>query len=236
MSRSTPRAGPGQPRRSAGSAPRPPWNAGSGSTTCSARAPAGMRPPPGPVPEHGQALRPRRAARAAAARPSVPAHARRPLPRPPAQAPRRGPRGAGPAAVAGDQELGYQAARTCSSGTSPRAAPRPTGRTCHPAARPVPARRPALRHRPAHRPGSPGLWPRPGPAQEAHRHRQRPGAGPAPTPALRSHPSLRPEVPLQLITAKTRHRSPRTVMRYVRPGDAAVAEVTSLLGPPRRTH
>ena len=31
-----------------------------------------MRPPPGPVPEHGQALRPRRAARAAAARPSVP--------------------------------------------------------------------------------------------------------------------------------------------------------------------
>jgi len=36
--------------------------------------------------------------------------------------------------------------------------------------------------------------------------------------------------------AKTRHKSPRTVMRYVKPGDEAVAEVTSLLGPPRRTH
>jgi hypothetical protein len=36
--------------------------------------------------------------------------------------------------------------------------------------------------------------------------------------------------------AKTRHKSPRTVMRYVRPGDAAVAEVTSLLAPPRRSH
>ncbi len=43
-------------------------------------------------------------------------------------------------------------------------------------------------------------------------------------------------VPLQLIMAKTRHKSPRTVMRYVKPGDAAVAEVTSLLGPPRRTN
>jgi hypothetical protein len=27
---------------------------------------------------------------------------------------------------------------------------------------------------------------------------------------------------------------PRTVMRYVKPGDEAVAEVTSLLGPPAR--
>jgi integrase len=44
------------------------------------------------------------------------------------------------------------------------------------------------------------------------------------------------KVPLQLIMAKTRHKSPRTVMRYVRPGDAAVAEVTSLLAPPRRSH
>jgi integrase len=44
------------------------------------------------------------------------------------------------------------------------------------------------------------------------------------------------KVPLQLIMAKTRHKSPRTAMRYVRPGDAAVAEVTSLLGPPRRSH
>jgi len=44
------------------------------------------------------------------------------------------------------------------------------------------------------------------------------------------------KVPLQLIMAKTRHKSPRTAMRYVKPGDEAVAEVTSLLGPPRRSH
>lgn len=44
------------------------------------------------------------------------------------------------------------------------------------------------------------------------------------------------KVPLQLIMAKTRHKSRRTVMRYVKPGDAAVAEVTSLLGPPARSH
>jgi len=44
------------------------------------------------------------------------------------------------------------------------------------------------------------------------------------------------KVPLQLIMAKTRHKSPRTVMRYVKPGDEAVAEVTSLLGPPQRSH
>jgi len=43
------------------------------------------------------------------------------------------------------------------------------------------------------------------------------------------------QVPLQLIMAKTRHRSTRTAMRYVRPGDAAVAEVTTLLGPARRS-
>ena len=41
-------------------------------------------------------------------------------------------------------------------------------------------------------------------------------------------------VPLQLIMAKTRHRNPRTVMRYVQPGGEAVAEVTELLEPPRR--
>ncbi|MCA1677539.1 MAG: site-specific integrase [Actinobacteria bacterium] len=42
------------------------------------------------------------------------------------------------------------------------------------------------------------------------------------------------KVPLQLIMAKTRHRSPRTAMRYVHPGAAAVAEITELLNPPRR--
>ena len=40
------------------------------------------------------------------------------------------------------------------------------------------------------------------------------------------------QVPLQLIMTKTRHKSPR----YVKSGDAAVAEVTSLLGQPRRSH
>jgi integrase len=42
--------------------------------------------------------------------------------------------------------------------------------------------------------------------------------------------------PLQLIMAKTRHRNPRTAMRYVKPGGQAVAEVTELLdtAPPRR--
>jgi hypothetical protein len=40
------------------------------------------------------------------------------------------------------------------------------------------------------------------------------------------------EVPLQLIMAKTRHKNPRTVMRYVKPGGEAVAEITALLGPP----
>ncbi len=44
------------------------------------------------------------------------------------------------------------------------------------------------------------------------------------------------EVPLQFIMAKTRHKNPRTAMRYVKPGGEAVAEITALLGPPRRTH
>ncbi|MGO9793659.1 MAG: tyrosine-type recombinase/integrase [Solirubrobacteraceae bacterium] len=42
--------------------------------------------------------------------------------------------------------------------------------------------------------------------------------------------------PLQLIMAKTRHKSPRTAMRYVNPSPTAVAEVTELLAPPRRKH
>ncbi|MGW5410754.1 hypothetical protein [Actinomadura geliboluensis] len=43
------------------------------------------------------------------------------------------------------------------------------------------------------------------------------------------------KVPLQLITAKTRHKNPRSAMRYTRPGDEAVAEITGILVP-RRTH
>jgi integrase len=42
------------------------------------------------------------------------------------------------------------------------------------------------------------------------------------------------KVPLQLIMAKTRHKSPRSAMRYVNPSPAAVAEVTEFLDPPRR--
>ncbi|MBB6347233.1 integrase [Nonomuraea muscovyensis] len=44
------------------------------------------------------------------------------------------------------------------------------------------------------------------------------------------------KVPLQLIMAKTRHKNPRTAMRYTRPGGEAVAEITAVLAPPRRTH
>ncbi|MFI7135195.1 tyrosine-type recombinase/integrase [Nonomuraea sp. NPDC050153] len=44
------------------------------------------------------------------------------------------------------------------------------------------------------------------------------------------------EVPLQLIMGKTRHKNPRTAMRYVKPGAEAIAAVTTHLAPPRRTH
>ncbi|MEU6742186.1 tyrosine-type recombinase/integrase [Streptosporangium sandarakinum] len=44
------------------------------------------------------------------------------------------------------------------------------------------------------------------------------------------------EVPLQLIMGKTRHKNPRIAMRYVKPGPEAVAKVTEVLAPPRRTH
>ncbi|MFG2019213.1 hypothetical protein [Actinomadura geliboluensis] len=36
-------------------------------------------------------------------------------------------------------------------------------------------------------------------------------------------------MPLQLITAKTRRKNPRSAMRYTRPGDEAVAEITGIL-------
>jgi 23S rRNA A2030 N6-methylase RlmJ len=44
------------------------------------------------------------------------------------------------------------------------------------------------------------------------------------------------EVPLQLIMGKTRHRNLRTAMRYVKPGAEAIAKVTEVLAPRRRTH
>jgi len=43
-------------------------------------------------------------------------------------------------------------------------------------------------------------------------------------------------VALQMIMAKTRHKSPRKAMRYVNPSPTAVAQVTELLDPPRRKH
>ncbi|WP_189241072.1 tyrosine-type recombinase/integrase [Planomonospora parontospora] len=44
------------------------------------------------------------------------------------------------------------------------------------------------------------------------------------------------EIPLQLIMGKTRHKNPRTAMRYVQPGAEAIASVTEHLAPPRRRH
>ncbi|GGP06227.1 hypothetical protein GCM10012278_28790 [Nonomuraea glycinis] len=44
------------------------------------------------------------------------------------------------------------------------------------------------------------------------------------------------EVPLHLIMGKTRHKNPRTAMRYVKPGPEAIAKVTEVLAPRRRTH
>ncbi len=44
------------------------------------------------------------------------------------------------------------------------------------------------------------------------------------------------KVPLQLIMAKTRHKNPRTAMRYIKPGGEAAAEITGILGPSRRRH
>ena len=66
------------------------------------RRAAGLLTPPGPGPQHGEAVRPHRCARAAAPRRPVPAHPRRSLPRLPAHTPHRGTRGPGAAAAAGD--------------------------------------------------------------------------------------------------------------------------------------
>ncbi|GAA2168022.1 tyrosine-type recombinase/integrase [Actinomadura napierensis] len=44
------------------------------------------------------------------------------------------------------------------------------------------------------------------------------------------------DVPLQLIMGKTRHKNPRTAMRYVRPGPEAIAATTGHLAPLRRKH
>ena len=102
-----------------------------------------MRPPPGPVPEHGQALRPRGAARAAAARPQYPATLVEPATTCASAAP--GTPRCGSSGCCGRSGSSTTRQLEPARRTSPRAAPRPTGRTCHPSARPVPARRPAPR-------------------------------------------------------------------------------------------
>jgi integrase len=97
--------------------------------------------------------------------------------------------------------------------------------------RPVPARRPAPEHICPHT-GRPRLgYDRVRVLMEAHlgldphqlRHSATTHLGEA-------------KVPLQLIMAKTRHKNPRTAMRYTRPGGEAVAEITGILAPPHRTH
>ncbi|MFG6201104.1 hypothetical protein [Nonomuraea sp. JJY05] len=61
-----------------------------------------------------------------------------------------------------------------------------------------------------------------------------------PDGTIRTHGPLflseRRPVPAQLIMGKTRHKNPRTAMRYVKPGAEAIAAVTAHLAPPRRTH
>lgn len=111
-----------------------------------------------------------------------------------------------------------------------------TSRTCGPlflaARRPVPARRPAQRD----------ICPHTGRARLGYDRARvlfKKHTGGLELHQLRHSAATHlgdQKVPLQLIMAKTRHKSPRTVIRYVKPGDAAVAEVTSLLGPSRRSH
>ena len=81
---------------------------------------------------------------------------------------------------------------------------------------------------PGYRTGPARLRPRPDPVHPLHRV--------ATAPVRHSAATHLGEqgIPLQLIMAKTRHRNPRTAMRYVRPGAEAVAEITTLLKPPRR--
>jgi integrase len=95
--------------------------------------------------------------------------------------------------------------------------------------RPGPARRPAAQDLcPDDWTGPARLRPRPNPVHPPHR------VATAPAPPLRTTHLGEQGIPLQLIMAKTRHRNPRTAMRYVRPGAEAVAEITALLEPPRR--
>ena len=125
-SRSQPRAGPGDRRADPGPA------RGRARAARPGCGPAGMRPPPGLGAEHGQALRPRRHRRAAAAATALRPHAGRPLPRAPAPpAGRRTRRGGDPAARR-DPRAGLHRQRE-PAGPLPQPGPRP-GRARSPAA------------------------------------------------------------------------------------------------------
>ena len=101
------------------------------------RRPAGMRPPPGPVAEHRQALRPRHRARADAARPEVPAAPwSTPTATTCATAAPRTPPSRSSSCCARSGSWATRAAPTSWTATSPRAGWTATGRTCHPAAPP----------------------------------------------------------------------------------------------------
>ena len=96
------------------------------------RGPAGMLPPAGLGVEHGQALRPRRHRRAAAAATALRPHPGRPLPRPPAPPAGRRTRRAGHPAAGRDPRAGLHRQRE-PAGALPQPGPRP-GRARVPAA------------------------------------------------------------------------------------------------------
>jgi hypothetical protein len=53
-------------------------------------------------------------------------------------------------------------------------------------------------------------------------------------PVTRQPPDIRQQYRLRHPTlSKTRHKNPRTAMRYVKPGAEAIAKVTEHLAPPR---
>jgi integrase len=146
---------------------------------------------------------------------------------------RRGRRHCGGCSATPSSSTGTPAPRTCCPGSCacPTAHRAPAGRCSRPAAGPSP-RRPAPRD----------IGPHTGRGRLGYDRARilfKKHTGGLDLHQLRHSAATHlgdQKVPLQLIMAKTRHKSPRTVMRYVKPGDEAIAEVTSLLGPPRRTH
>jgi len=97
--------------------------------------------------------------------------------------------------------------------------------------RPVPARRPAAAD----------ICPHTGRARLGYDRARSPvghlrRARPAPAAHSAATHLGEAEVPLQLIMGKARHKNPRTAMRYVKPGAEAIAKVTEVLAPRRRTH